>query len=260
MNYKAKLFLLHCMLEWSRFIEITRKQMVFFCKQRNHWKGCWTNFLLSEANWPSDCNPSHLGALRGNILTHHYCSMRLLMSQNQRNTQRLVLLCGKLFLSGYTWLHMYTWSRLLRCFVVNVSFVFVHRCENCVEMLFARGSGSCVQCDTPLRKSNFRVQLFEDPTIDKEVEIRKKVMKMWVRGWPRGRWVGFCVFMSCHASSLFLSCLCLSHYTVCFVDNESPQGGLKWEGSFPARFLLRSPSLPSFPASYLLFNSPLIDI
>ncbi|MEQ2177073.1 hypothetical protein GOODEAATRI_000102 [Goodea atripinnis] len=52
------------------------------------------------------------------------------------------------------------------------------RCENCVEMLFARGSGSCMQCDTPLRKSNFRVQLFEDATVDKEVEIRKKVMKM----------------------------------------------------------------------------------
>ncbi|MEQ2286760.1 hypothetical protein AMECASPLE_005640 [Ameca splendens] len=52
-------------------------------------------------------------------------------------------------------------------------------CENCVEMLFARGSGSCMQCDTPLRKSNFRVQLFEDATVDKEVEIRKKVMKIY---------------------------------------------------------------------------------
>lgn len=52
------------------------------------------------------------------------------------------------------------------------------RCENCVEMLFVRGSGNCVQCDTPLRKSNFRVQLFEDASVDKEVEIRKKVMKM----------------------------------------------------------------------------------
>lgn len=59
------------------------------------------------------------------------------------------------------------------CFVVSLP-----RCENCVEMLFVRGSGNCVQCDTPLRKSNFRVQLFEDPTVDKEVEIRKKVLKM----------------------------------------------------------------------------------
>ncbi|KAL2098907.1 hypothetical protein ACEWY4_005387 [Coilia grayii] len=52
-------------------------------------------------------------------------------------------------------------------------------CESCVEMLFVRGSGNCIQCDTPLRKSNFRVQLFEDPAIDKEVEIRKKVLKIY---------------------------------------------------------------------------------
>ncbi|KAF7662632.1 hypothetical protein LDENG_00231110 [Lucifuga dentata] len=52
-------------------------------------------------------------------------------------------------------------------------------CENCVEMLFVRGSGNCVQCNTPLRKSNFRVQLFEDPAVDKEVEIRKKVLKIY---------------------------------------------------------------------------------
>uniref|UniRef100_A0A8B9JMU7 CDK-activating kinase assembly factor MAT1 n=1 Tax=Astyanax mexicanus TaxID=7994 RepID=A0A8B9JMU7_ASTMX len=51
-------------------------------------------------------------------------------------------------------------------------------CENCVDMLFVRGSGNCVQCDTPLRKSNFRLQLFEDPAIDKEVEIRKRVLKI----------------------------------------------------------------------------------
>ncbi|XP_016316306.1 CDK-activating kinase assembly factor MAT1-like [Sinocyclocheilus anshuiensis] len=52
-------------------------------------------------------------------------------------------------------------------------------CESCVEMLFVRGSGNCVQCNTPLRKSHFRVQLFEDPAIDKEVEIRKKVLKIY---------------------------------------------------------------------------------
>ncbi|XP_018417549.1 PREDICTED: CDK-activating kinase assembly factor MAT1 [Nanorana parkeri] len=52
-------------------------------------------------------------------------------------------------------------------------------CESCVELLFARGSGTCQECNTPLRKSNFRVQLFEDPTIDKEVEIRKKIIKIY---------------------------------------------------------------------------------
>ncbi|RLW10256.1 hypothetical protein DV515_00001856 [Chloebia gouldiae] len=53
------------------------------------------------------------------------------------------------------------------------------RCESCVELLFVRGAGNCHECDTPLRKSNFRVQLFEDPAVDKEVEIRKKVLKIY---------------------------------------------------------------------------------
>uniref|UniRef100_A0A4W5RHC1 MNAT1 component of CDK activating kinase n=1 Tax=Hucho hucho TaxID=62062 RepID=A0A4W5RHC1_9TELE len=52
-----------------------------------------------------------------------------------------------------------------------------HACESCVDMLFVCGSGNCVQCGTPL-KSNFRMQLFKDPAIDKEVEIRKKVLKI----------------------------------------------------------------------------------
>ncbi|KAM4665412.1 CDK-activating kinase assembly factor MAT1 isoform 1-T1 [Amazona ochrocephala] len=52
-------------------------------------------------------------------------------------------------------------------------------CESCVELLFVRGAGNCHECDTLLRKSNFRVQLFEDPAIDKEVEIRKKVLKIY---------------------------------------------------------------------------------
>ncbi|MEE6494012.1 hypothetical protein FKM82_016994, partial [Ascaphus truei] len=52
-------------------------------------------------------------------------------------------------------------------------------CESCVELLFVRGAGSCQECATPLRKSNFRIQLFDDPTIDKEVDIRKKVLKIY---------------------------------------------------------------------------------
>lgn len=46
-----------------------------------------------------------------------------------------------------------------------------------MELLFVRGSGACPQCQTPLRRSNFRLQLFEDAFIEKEVDIRKKIMK-----------------------------------------------------------------------------------
>uniref|UniRef100_A0A0A9XRU3 CDK-activating kinase assembly factor MAT1 n=1 Tax=Lygus hesperus TaxID=30085 RepID=A0A0A9XRU3_LYGHE len=50
-------------------------------------------------------------------------------------------------------------------------------CESCVDLLFLKGSGSCPECNVPLRRSNFRVQLFEDPVVEKEVDIRKRVLK-----------------------------------------------------------------------------------
>ncbi|XP_064148630.1 CDK-activating kinase assembly factor MAT1 isoform X5 [Loxodonta africana] len=66
-------------------------------------------------------------------------------------------------------------SWLQECFLSRVN----RRCESCVDLLFVRGAGNCPECGTPLRKSNFRVQLFEDPAVDKEVEIRKKVLKIY---------------------------------------------------------------------------------
>ncbi len=50
-------------------------------------------------------------------------------------------------------------------------------CENCVELLFVRGSGGCPECGIALRRTNFRVQLFEDAVVEKEVDIRKKVLR-----------------------------------------------------------------------------------
>nr|SVE75969.1 EOG090X0BPM [Daphnia hispanica] len=50
-------------------------------------------------------------------------------------------------------------------------------CESCVELLFAKGSGACPECKCPLRRNNFRIQLFEDPAVDKEVDIRKRILK-----------------------------------------------------------------------------------
>lgn len=68
-------------------------------------------------------------------------------------------------------------------------------CESCVELLFLKGlylyvfygfislnhnvtgSGSCPDCKIPLRRNNFRVQLFEDATVEKEVDIRRRVLR-----------------------------------------------------------------------------------
>ncbi|KAL2715637.1 CDK-activating kinase assembly factor MAT1 [Vespula squamosa] len=50
-------------------------------------------------------------------------------------------------------------------------------CENCVDLLFLKGSGSCPECHIPLRRTNFRVQMFEDPMVEKEVNIRKRILR-----------------------------------------------------------------------------------
>ncbi|XP_064621551.1 CDK-activating kinase assembly factor MAT1-like [Lineus longissimus] len=50
-------------------------------------------------------------------------------------------------------------------------------CENCVDLLFVRGSGACIECGTALRRNNFRLQLFEDAGVEKEVDIRKKILR-----------------------------------------------------------------------------------
>uniref|UniRef100_A0A1B0BHL2 CDK-activating kinase assembly factor MAT1 n=1 Tax=Glossina palpalis gambiensis TaxID=67801 RepID=A0A1B0BHL2_9MUSC len=50
-------------------------------------------------------------------------------------------------------------------------------CESCVDLLFLKGSGSCPECLAPLRRNNFRVQLFEDPMVEKEVDIRKRILR-----------------------------------------------------------------------------------
>lgn len=70
-------------------------------------------------------------------------------------------------------------------------------CESCVDLLFLKGlclciryywhelififflpgAGSCPECNVPLRRSNFRVQLFEDPMVEKEVDIRRRILR-----------------------------------------------------------------------------------
>ena len=70
-------------------------------------------------------------------------------------------------------------------------------CESCVELLFAKGtylyeclssracvyfsftlgSGSCQECRIPLRRADFRLQLFEDASIDKAVDIRRRILR-----------------------------------------------------------------------------------
>jgi len=57
-------------------------------------------------------------------------------------------------------------------------------CESCVDLLFAKGSGSCQECRIPLRRTDFRLQLFEDATIDKEVDIRRRILRDFCKTEP----------------------------------------------------------------------------
>lgn len=41
---------------------------------------------------------------------------------------------------------------------------------------FLLGANACPECSIPLRRNNFRVQLF-DPMVEKELEIRKRILK-----------------------------------------------------------------------------------
>ena len=57
---------------------------------------------------------------------------------------------------------------------------FIYRCELCVDAIFTRPSAACPQCGVPLRRSLFRVQQFEDDYVEKDVNIRKKVLKEYI--------------------------------------------------------------------------------
>jgi len=52
-------------------------------------------------------------------------------------------------------------------------------CSSCVGLLFIRGQAPCPECNQNLKKSAFREQMFDDPLVDREVHIRKSVMKVF---------------------------------------------------------------------------------
>jgi len=51
-------------------------------------------------------------------------------------------------------------------------------CDNCVEAVFLnKGAHNCHECGKSLRKNNFRIQIFENGAVEKEVDIRRRVMR-----------------------------------------------------------------------------------
>ncbi|EJW77159.1 hypothetical protein WUBG_11930 [Wuchereria bancrofti] len=63
------------------------------------------------------------------------------------------------------------------CPFPEVSRTVASNSANCVENLFARNSGPCPQCGKILWKKGFWEQIFDDPVVEKENHIRKKLGK-----------------------------------------------------------------------------------
>uniref|UniRef100_A0A1I7XTW4 MAT1 domain-containing protein n=1 Tax=Heterorhabditis bacteriophora TaxID=37862 RepID=A0A1I7XTW4_HETBA len=55
--------------------------------------------------------------------------------------------------------------------------MFLYR--NCVDNLFARNAAPCHVCGKTLRKNNFWEQVFDDPLIEKETHIRRRLRKIY---------------------------------------------------------------------------------
>lgn len=55
-------------------------------------------------------------------------------------------------------------------------------CESCVDRIFSSGPANCpvATCHKTLRKNRFRKQTFEDINVEREVDIRRRVMQMYV--------------------------------------------------------------------------------
>ncbi|KAG4302903.1 hypothetical protein PCANB_000814 [Pneumocystis canis] len=50
-------------------------------------------------------------------------------------------------------------------------------CESCVARIFTLGPSPCPECGKILRKGRFREQTFEDTNVEKEIDIRKRILK-----------------------------------------------------------------------------------
>lgn len=52
-------------------------------------------------------------------------------------------------------------------------------CESCLDRIFSLGPAPCPECGQTCRKNQFGIQTFQDLQVEKEVDIRRKVGKMF---------------------------------------------------------------------------------
>lgn len=52
-------------------------------------------------------------------------------------------------------------------------------CSSCVNLLFVHGQAPCPQCLKNLKKNGFEEQMFDDPMVDKEIRVRRNILKVF---------------------------------------------------------------------------------
>ena len=50
-------------------------------------------------------------------------------------------------------------------------------CENCMNTIFTRPTAPCPECGQALKKSDYRERQFDDIYIERDVNIRKEILK-----------------------------------------------------------------------------------
>jgi CDK-activating kinase assembly factor MAT1 len=56
---------------------------------------------------------------------------------------------------------------------------FLIRCETCIDRIYTLGPAPCPQCGRVLRKAKFRKQTFEDTLVEREVDVRRRISKLF---------------------------------------------------------------------------------
>lgn len=54
-------------------------------------------------------------------------------------------------------------------------------CEKCIELMFANGAAKCYQCPTPLKRINFKRQLFQDSQVEKDIQVRRDILRKFTK-------------------------------------------------------------------------------
>lgn len=52
-------------------------------------------------------------------------------------------------------------------------------CSSCIDRVFSQGPADCPTCGLTIRKTDFGLQTFEDLQVEKEVDVRRRVAKLF---------------------------------------------------------------------------------